>query len=76
MSFSHYVTLKRINHTMKELVLTEKSITEIALAAGFSSPSYYIHTFRRMKNLSPRQFRKSFAMRQIEEKKENENGAV
>lgn len=76
MSFSHYVNLKRINHSMKELVLTEKSITEIAMSAGFSSASYYIQTFRRMKNLSPKQFRKAFAMRQKEENTEIANGAV
>lgn len=60
MSFSQYVNLKRINFSMKELVLSDRSITDIAMAAGFSSVSYYIHTFRKIKNISPMQFRKRF----------------
>ena len=63
MPFSHYVNLERINHSMKDLMLSEKSITEIAMAAGFSSTSYYIQTFRRLKNLSPNQFRKAFVQK-------------
>lgn len=63
MPFSHYVNLERVNHSMKELALTDKSITEIAMAVGFSSASYYIQTFRKFKNLSPNQFRKAFSQR-------------
>ena len=64
MPFSHYVNLERVNHSMKELALTDKSITEIAMAAGFSSASYYIQTFRKLKNLSPNQFRKAFGQKE------------
>lgn len=59
MRFSQYVNLVRVNQSMKELALTDKSITEIALSCGFSSTSYYIQTFRQLKNTSPNQFRKS-----------------
>jgi len=58
MNFSHYVNLERINQSMKELALTNRSITEIALDCGFASASYYIQTFRRIKHISPNQFRK------------------
>lgn len=67
MSFSHYVNLKRVNQSMKELVLTDRSITEIAMAVGFSSASYYIQTFRTLKNISPNQFRKAFSQRRSED---------
>ncbi|MBQ4608064.1 MAG: helix-turn-helix domain-containing protein [Clostridia bacterium] len=60
MSFSGYVNLERINHSMRQLSMTDMSVTEIALSLGFSSTSYYIQTFRRLKSISPMQFRKTF----------------
>lgn len=59
--FTKYVNLARVNQSMKELALTDKSVTEIALAMGFTSAGYYIQTFRRLKNMTPRQFRKAFS---------------
>lgn len=60
MSFSGYVNLERINQSMRQLATTDMSVTEIALSLGFSSTSYYIKTFRRLKHISPTQFRKTF----------------
>lgn len=60
MRFSQYVNLVRVNQSMKELALSDRSITEIALTCGFSSTSYYIQTFRQLKHTSPNQFRRSF----------------
>lgn len=60
MSFSEYVNLTRINHSMNALTNTDRSITDIALEVGFSSSSHYIQTFRKLKNISPYQFRKLF----------------
>ena len=60
MSFNDYVNLVRINHSVKALSTTERTITDIALEFGFSSPSHYIQTFRKLKNISPNQFRKQF----------------
>ncbi len=56
--FSAYVNRVRINQSMRLLATTDLSITEIALQTGFSSTSYYIKTFRSLKNISPNQFRK------------------
>lgn len=58
MSFSDYVNLVRVNNSMKMLTVSDLSITEIALACGFSSTSYYIQTFKRLKYISPSRFRK------------------
>ncbi len=60
MSFSDYVNLTRVNASMKLLAVTDRNITDIALSCGFSSTSYYIHIFKKMKNISPNKFRKMF----------------
>ena len=58
MSFSDYVNFARVNASMKLLATTERNITDIALTCGFSSTSYYIYTFKKLKNISPNSFRK------------------
>ncbi|MBR5453644.1 MAG: helix-turn-helix domain-containing protein [Clostridia bacterium] len=58
MSFSDYLNRVRINHSLTALTATDDSITDIALSVGFSSTSYYIQTFRRMKGCSPNRYRK------------------
>ena len=63
MSFSSYVSLVRVNQSLRLLALTDMSVTEIALSCGFSSTSYYIQTFRRLKQVSPSQFRRSLPHR-------------
>lgn len=60
MSFCDYVNLARVNASMKLLATTDQSITDIALNCGFSSTSYYIYTFKKLKNISPNKFRKMF----------------
>lgn len=57
-SFSDYVNLTRVNQAMRLLATTEKSITEIAYEVGFSSASYFIQIFHKLKYTSPKQFRK------------------
>ena len=60
MSFSDYVNLVRVNHSMQLLASTDVSITEIALECGFSTTSYYIQIFKKHKSISPNRFRKLF----------------
>ncbi len=57
MGFSNYVNFVRLNKSV-ELFATDLSITEIAMAVGFSSTSYYIQAFKKAKNISPSKFRK------------------
>lgn len=58
MNFTDYVNLMRVNESMKLLCTTDSSITDIALTVGFSSTSYYIYMFKKLKNISPNKFRK------------------
>lgn len=60
MSFSDYVNMQRVNHSMQLLASTDISITEIALTVGFSTTSYYIQTFKKYKSISPNHFRKMY----------------
>ena len=59
-SFNNYVNLVRINHSIQVLTDSNQSITDIAMASGFSSTSHYIQTFKKFKSISPNQFRKMF----------------
>ena len=57
-SFSEYIKLLRIREGERMLISTDKSVTDIALAAGFSSASHFISQFKKYKHITPMQFRK------------------
>ncbi|MBE7044027.1 MAG: helix-turn-helix domain-containing protein [Ruminococcaceae bacterium] len=61
-SFNEYLNFIRINEAEKLLASTDLTITEIAMQVGFSTSSYFIQQFRRIKNTSPKQFRKNFSL--------------
>ena len=56
-----YLNGLRVAEAEKLLISTAMSVTEIALATGFGTSSYFIKIFRRYKNLSPRQYRAMLA---------------
>ena len=56
-SFTAYLNYVRITEAEKLLLSTDMTVTEVAMATGFSSASYFISQFRSLKNLSPHQFR-------------------
>jgi len=58
MNFNDYVNLIKINHSLDMLTSSEESITDIAFKMGFSSASHYISTFKKLKNMTPKEFRK------------------
>lgn len=58
-TFIDYITFLRIREAEKLLLSTDKSITEIAFACGFSTSSYFIHKFKSSKGITPKQFRKN-----------------
>lgn len=58
--FSEYLNYVRVSAAEKLLIDTDLSMTEIAIRTGFSTSSYFIQQFRQQKNVSPKQFRKSF----------------
>ncbi len=55
--FKEYLILTRLNHAEKELLSTEKTVTEIAADCGFNHVSYFIAMFRKMKGSTPSAFR-------------------
>lgn len=52
-----YILQYRIEQSLPLLRDTDASITETALACGFSSPSYYTKVFRKYMGCSPRSYR-------------------
>ena len=61
------------------LVGTRKSVSEIADACGFISPSHFSHVFRRVAGISPAEYRNTAPAIRAEifnrnEKRGNENG--
>ncbi len=59
MSFSAYLYYLRMNEAKRLLLTTEMSITDIAMATGFTDASYFIKKFKLTYNLTPHQFRHS-----------------
>ncbi len=59
-SFSEYLSDYRITKAEQLLSSTDKSVSEIAEAVGFSTPSYFIHQFKAKKNISPKQYRMKY----------------
>lgn len=57
-SFTGYLNELRINHAEKKLLLTDKSVTEIAFSCGFNDTSYFISQYKKLKGRTPYQFRK------------------
>ena len=47
----------RIKHACQLLKHTDKTISEIAYACGFTDPKYFSRSFKQSKGLSPSEFR-------------------
>lgn len=56
-NFHDYLTTVRINEAERLLLSTDLSVTEIALTSGFATSSHFIETFRKVKHLTPKQYR-------------------
>ncbi|WP_427112055.1 helix-turn-helix domain-containing protein [Megasphaera sueciensis] len=48
----------RIDKSIELLLSTNRNISDIAVAVGFSSQSYYTACFKKQKSVTPGQFRK------------------
>lgn len=46
LTFKEYLLQLRLDHAMKQLLLTQSSITEICFESGFHSPSYFSKAFK------------------------------
>ena len=52
-----YLISFRIEWASRKLVETDESITSIAYSCGFNDTSFFIRTFRRLKNTTPKKYR-------------------
>ncbi len=57
-SFSSYVMSVRLGNAQRMLISTDMSITEIGECVGFSTPAYFIATFRSEYGTTPNKYRK------------------
>lgn len=53
----NYLNYYRVECAAEQLLITDESVTEVALSCGFSDLSYFIKTFKKHKGISPRAFR-------------------
>ncbi|RZP71765.1 AraC family transcriptional regulator [Vibrio vulnificus] len=58
-TFLHYLSDKRIHEAARLLIETEHSITQIAFEVGFSNISSFNRYFKKVKGVSPTEFRKN-----------------
>lgn len=54
-----YLNYYRVEQACELLVLTDSSVTDIALNCGFNDMSYFSKTFAKYKNVSPSSYRKN-----------------
>jgi len=59
-SFSKYVTLTRVIKSLKLLLETDLSISEVAFKMGYTSLAAYSNVFFQLMNTRPAEFRRSF----------------
>ncbi len=58
--FSAYVAGVRLKEAQRLLLLTDRSVTDIAQTVGFSTASYFISLFRKEHQVTPYQYRRAF----------------
>lgn len=57
--FKEYLNMVRIRHACELLVSTDWSVTRISEECGYMDSNYFGDAFRKIKHVSPREFRKS-----------------
>lgn len=55
----NYLIKRRIRESKYFLANTNHSLSQISVVLGFSSPSYFSQSFKRLENMSPMEYRKS-----------------
>ncbi|MDY3845563.1 MAG: AraC family transcriptional regulator [Eubacteriales bacterium] len=59
---SEFINQKRINYASNLLLNTNKQILDICLICGFQSVSYFYKVFKEKYGISPKEFRKKYAI--------------
>jgi len=60
-TFTEHMHHLRVGETCRMLVETDEPITQIAFAVGFNNIANFNRIFRRLKGMSPREFRNAFS---------------
>lgn len=61
-SFSYYITMRKIQESSYFVRHTDYSISQIAYLYGFSSQSYYITLFKKVMEMTPMEYRRRFVI--------------
>ena len=56
-----YLNVYRIERASRKLINTDMPVTQIAYTCGFNDLSYFIKTFKQIKGVTPKNFRKNRA---------------
>ena len=59
-SYKEYIAEFRINKAIENLIVFNKSITEIAFNNGFGSITSFNRVFKKLKGVSPKEFKKLY----------------
>jgi AraC-like DNA-binding protein/mannose-6-phosphate isomerase-like protein (cupin superfamily) len=59
-SFTDYLNYVRLSRAEHFLMATDMTVTEVALAVGFTTSSYFIAQFKAHKGVTPKHFRSTF----------------
>ena len=57
-SLQSYITRCRLLEAERLLARTDRSVSEIAISLGFADESHLSHAFKKLKHITPREFRK------------------
>ena len=71
-SYSDYLTVKRVNEAVNLLVNTDKPVGEVATEAGFGSIATFNRVFRNQKNCTPTRYRTLYGRRKTGDRDETE----
>ncbi|MDQ0229352.1 response regulator transcription factor [Metabacillus malikii] len=69
MTFSEYVTRRRLEKAKKLLLFTKQSVTGIAEQVGYNTSKYFIKLFKENTGQTPSQYRKNSDINEIEKLK-------
>ena len=58
LSFQEYVAKLRCEKARRELLLTDRSLLDISLSCGFSSPKYFQRAFQKQYGATPKEYRR------------------
>jgi AraC family transcriptional regulator len=75
-SVSDYITKRRLCRASKELISTEKSITDIALDYQYNSSEAFSRAFKRLWGISPSEFRQTRRFAELHPKLKVEEGGI